>query len=141
VHLLELADKPVFGTARRPLEDRPETIEWQTRPEVLIAAAGSQDTSLAVQVALLTNRISERRLKRGRIYDGQVPAVDRFGTRDVEFARAMASFAADGVALEDRWPIPVDRPVYGLGAIRVAEQARGHDRPVEVRVGILIARR
>jgi hypothetical protein len=59
--------------------------------------------------------------------------------RDVEFAGPMAPLASDGVPPEDRRPIPVDRTRYRLNPVRVAEQAMGRDRPVEVADRGLIA--
>ena len=50
----------------------------------------------------------------------------------MQFAGPMAPLAADRVALEDRRLITVGRARYRLGPVRVAEQASGHDRPVEV---------
>ena len=125
VHLLELADETVFGRARWLLQHGPEAMEWQTRPKVLIPAAGPQDTPLAVQVALLADGVPERGLQRGGIHDRQVPAVDRLGTQDVELARPVTPLAADGVALEDRRLITVGRA--SDGSVRLAWQNRQAD--------------
>jgi hypothetical protein len=76
---------------------------------------------LTVQVALLANGVTERRLKRAGIHDRQVPAVDHFGTPHVKLTRAMTPLAADGVALEDRRPIAVNRALHRHGTIGVAE--------------------
>ena len=46
----------------------------------------------------------------------------------------MTTFTADCVTLEDRRSILVDRACHGLDPVRMAVQAIGLDRPVEMRL-------
>ncbi len=64
---------------------------------------------MAAQVTLLANRIPQRGLEGIRVDDRHVLAVDLCRTPNVQFARPVAPFAADGIAPEDRLLIPVDR--------------------------------
>ena len=111
--------------------------KWQPGPIVFIAPAHPHDPRIAGQVALRTDVIAERGRQIGRIDDRHVLAVDQRGTRDVELAGPVAAFTADCVTLEDRRSISVDRACHGLDPVRVAEQAIGLDRPVEVIVEYL----
>jgi hypothetical protein len=141
MHLLDLADHAVLVRARGGLEYRPDLMEWQPWPIVLIPTVDPQDASLTVEVALLTDRVPERGLQVRGIDDGHVPAAGRRGKRHVQLARPVAPLAADGMALEDRRPIAVDRARDRIDPVRVAVQASRHDRAVEVEVRLFIAGR
>ena len=125
MHLLDLADEAVLGRAGGRLEHRPELMERQPRPIILIATIHLHDAPMAHQVALLADRISERGLQLGGVDDRHVPAIDDGRDCDVELAGPVAALAADRVALEDRWPITVDRARHRLDPVRVAVQAEG----------------
>ena len=132
VHLFELADKTVFGPVRRLHEHGPEAMKRQPGPIVLISPTDPHNPGIAGQVALRTDVIPERGRQIGRIDDRHVLAVDHRGTCDVKFAGPVTAFTADCVTLEDRRSILVDRACHRLDPVRVAEQAIGLDRPVEV---------
>ena len=132
VHLLDLADKPVFGPVGRLHEHGPEGMKRQPGPIVLISAARPQNPVHARQVALRADVIPQRGHQVGGIDDRHVLAVDELGTCDVQFTGSVTTFTADGVTLEDRRSILVHLACQGLDPVRVAVQATGLDRPVEV---------
>ena len=123
VHLLDLANEPLLGRPADCVEHGPELMERQTRPVILVPAVESQNPLMAVQVTLLANRIPQRGLEGIRVDDRHVLAVDLCRTPNVQLARPVAPFAADGIAPEDRLLIPVDRARHWIELVRVAEQA------------------
>jgi hypothetical protein len=90
-------------------------------------------------VTLLANRVPQRRLEGIRVDDRHVLAVDLCRTPNVQLARPVAPFAADGIAPEDRLLVPVDRTRHRLELVGVAEQALRRYGPGEVQVPLLIA--
>jgi hypothetical protein len=141
VQLLELADDAVLGGAGCPLQNRPEPVERQSRPIILIAAVGPKDAPIAVQVALLANGIPKRWFQMNRVDDRQVPASRPHCSCNVQFSRPVAPLAANSVALEDRPSILIDRVRHRFNSVRVAEEALRGDRPVEVAIRPFIAGR
>ncbi|HEX3448986.1 MAG TPA: hypothetical protein VHS97_12070 [Isosphaeraceae bacterium] len=132
VHLFKLADKTVFGLVRRLNEHRPEAKKRQPGSIVFISPTNAHNPRITGQVALRTDVIPERGLQIGRIDDRHVLAVDHRGTGDVQFAWPMTALTADGVTLEDWQSILVSWACHRLDPVRMAEQAIGLDRPVEV---------
>ena len=135
VHLLELADESVFRPVRRLHEHGPKAMKRQPGPIVLISPAHPHDPRIAGKMALRTDVITERGRQIGGIDDRHVLAAGHLGTGDMKFAGPVTSFTADRMTLEDRHSILVDRACNGRDPIRMAEQAIGLDRPVEVIIG------
>ena len=79
VHLLDLADEPIFGRVLGPLEHRPDAIERYPGPKIVILAIELHNALVAHQVALLADRFSQRGLECGRVDDCHVTAVNGDG--------------------------------------------------------------
>src|SRR5262249_51548978 len=90
VHLLDLADEAVLVPARGALEHRPDAMERQPGPEIVVPAVELHDALLAQQVALLADGVAARGLQRGGVDDRLLPLVSGAGTTDMEFAGPVA---------------------------------------------------
>jgi hypothetical protein len=85
-------------------------------------------------MALLTDGIAKRWFQVGRVDDRHVQAVDDCRSCAVKLTRPMTTLTADRMTSKDRLSITVDRTRDRLDLVRVAEEARRLDRPVEVAV-------
>src|SRR5262249_32220693 len=102
----------------------------------------ADDALLALEVALLADRLAQGVLQPGGVDDGVVAPRDllaRLPAADVQLAGAVAALAADGVAVEDRLPVAVERVRDVVRVVAVAEQAAGRDGAAEVLVAHLVA--
>ena len=75
------------------------------------------------------------------IDDGEIATIDGLLPAGMQLARAVTALAANGMALEDRLAVPVDRELDRESAIGMTEETLGLDRPIEVQVALLISRR
>jgi hypothetical protein len=129
VHLLDLADGPrALPRLRGADEHRQEQPQRQAGAEVVLAAAAAQDAGGADQVTLLADGVAQRRLQAAGVDDGAVPLL-LLAAGDVQRPRAVAALAADGVPLEDRFRVAIQRALDVVGAVGVTEQAVGQDGP------------
>ena len=108
-------------------------MDRQARAEVERLAARPGEAERALEMALLTDRIPQRGGQIGRVDDGQVGLGRQPTPVHVQLAWAVAALAPDGVALEDRRLVAVQRPGHRAELVGVAEQAVGLDRALEVR--------
>jgi hypothetical protein len=116
-------------------------MDGKARPILLEPMAHALNPLGAGQVALLADSIPERGPKISRVDNRHILAVGQFWASQMEFARPVAALTANFVALKDGRTIPVEGAGYGRDPVRVAEQACGLDRSVEVVIQLLIAGR
>jgi hypothetical protein len=116
VHLLDMVHRlaVVFDLGSSDV-DRPKFFKRQTWPKVIQPAAALQHARRSLQVTLLADCLSQRRLQLAGVDD-----VVLLGAFCMQLARAMTAFAADRVALEHRFLKAIPRPFDWLDAVRVA---------------------
>ena len=113
-HLLDLPDRlELASVAVLPEEDRQEPVQRQARAEVEKLTARPGEAERALEMALLTDRFPQCGGQIGRVDDRQVGLGRRPTPLHVQLAGAVAALAADGVALEDRRLVAVQRPGHG----------------------------
>src|SRR5262249_18613204 len=125
VHLLHVVDRaPPRGLLAVVDEGRPAGLQRQPGPEIVRAPAPAQHARLALEVALLTDRLAQLRLQAARVDD----VLPRPGPH-VPLPRPVAALAADGVARKHRPLVAVEAVLPRRRPIGVAEHAVGRDRP------------
>jgi hypothetical protein len=121
--------------------DREEGGRGKTGAVIEQLTTGAFDPLRAQEVALAAEVHPQCGLEMLGIDDRRVVAVDQFRSARVELPGAVAPLATDRVALEDRLPVSIRRPLNRLDAVGMTEEAPRLDRPVEVEVVVFIARR
>src|SRR5262249_53407463 len=145
VHLLDLAhgfvveDDPLL-----PHEHRAEPVQRQPRPIVERVTAITHNASRSLQMALLTNALSQRRRQVPRIDNRVIESgVARFlpAPGHVQLAGTVAALAADGRPRQNRLAVAIHRVIYRPCIVRMAEQALPVDRTLKMEVRLLVAGR
>jgi hypothetical protein len=138
MHLLNVSDCLV-ATLGYPLKHCQEATQWQAWTIIERTATKTFDAIVALEVALLTNRLAKRGFEVTRVDDGQVSITDWLVRARVEPPRAVAPFAANGITLKDGLLVSAHRQINRLDPVSVAEQALGLDGPVKMEVAMLVA--
>ena len=139
-HLFKLPHKPVLGPVRRLYEDCPESKKRQAGSIVFIPPTRPHDTVIAGQVALRqTSSPSAGGRSAGLTIVTSLPRVS-FEPDDVQFAWAVTALAADGMSLENRRPILIDRACLRVNSVCMAIEAIGVYRSIEVMIGLFKSR-
>src|SRR5262245_27177394 len=142
VHLFDLTDRlVVVREVRRTHEDGQVVVQRQPGPVLVRLFAWPRDSAFALQVALLAHAFAQAGRQVLRVNDGTVDPVDHLTALDVQLAGAVAAFAADGVALEDRRLEAVVGVLHRLGPVGVAKEAGGGNGPLEVLMPSFVAGR
>jgi hypothetical protein len=145
VHLLYLAHShQIIALLRRSDEHRPEQLKRQTGPVVKGLSATTQNPLPSLQMALFAYGVSQPRIQLPRIHNGVIFTVSVFITlheQDVQLARAVTSFAANSEAAEDGDLISIESAFDRLGAVAVAEETFGIDRPLKMNLWLVTGRK
>jgi hypothetical protein len=139
VHLLDVPPEPL-APLPGAVEDREERRQGEPGAVVERLVAGALDPVVAQEVTLFADGLAQDGLEVLRVDDGQVTALYDVLPPGVQPAGPVAPLAADGTAApEDGLLVPVGRHPHRLDAVGVAEEALGHDRPVEMAVEPVVA--
>ena len=125
----------------RQAVDREEIDQRKPRTIFEFVAAEAIDPVVALQVTLFADSRSKRGLEMPRIDDCQVTPIDQLLTLRVQFARTVAAFATNRMALEDRLFISVQRVNDRFDTVGMTKQTVRHDWPIEVHIANIIPRR
>src|SRR5262249_29702571 len=113
-------------------EHGPILLERQTRPKIERLTSPSENALFADQVTLLADGLAQSRRQPGRVHDRVIRALVRvspFLFFNVQLPRPVTTLATDGVAVENRFLIMVQRVLNGAGMIAMAKQAVSRNRP------------
>jgi hypothetical protein len=136
-HLFRLPDELGF-LLLRPAVDGEEFDQRKPRAIVEHFAVETFDPVVALEVALLADSVSQRRLQMPRIDDRPVSSIDHLRVLRVQFAWAVAPLATNRVAAEDWLFIPVQGVRDRFDSVGMAKQTASIDWPIKVEITHII---
>ncbi len=127
MHLLDVSNR--FGRTGVLLagdEHHEEFMQRQARTELECRATEPLDARSAPQMALLADRLAQRRIEVGGIHDREIATVRKHSRiPDVQRSGTVASFAPNRQSPEGRRLVAVNRPHRRIESVGVAEDATG----------------